>query len=120
VTDDAPCQKASAPPSAHPTEPAVRVTVLVSMHDRAHRHSLVVELVRRAHRAGMAGVTVFEGREGFGESRRVHHTHVLSDDAPASVVLIDRSERVDAFLHEIAELLEDVLVVIDDVEIVRL
>jgi PII-like signaling protein len=33
------------------------------------------------------------------------------------VILIDRPERIDAFLTEISDLLEDVLVVLDDVEI---
>jgi uncharacterized protein len=99
------------------TEPAVRATILVSMHDRTRHHSLVVELVRRAHRFKMAGATVFEGKSGFGESKRVHRPHLLSEDTPASVILIDRPERIDAFLTEISDLLEDVLVVLDEVEI---
>lgn len=101
------------------TEPAARATILVSMHDRARRHSLVIELLLRAHRAKMAGATVFEGRMGFGESGRLHRTHALSDDSPASVVLIDRPDRIEAFLHDVSDLLGDALVVVDDVEVVR-
>jgi hypothetical protein len=109
---------AAGPP--FPGEAALRATILVTMHDRARRHSLVVELVLRAHRAKLAGATVFEARDGFGRSGRTHRTHTLSDDAPASVVLIDRPDRVEAFLSEISDLIGDALVVLDDVEVVRL
>ncbi|MGO8876904.1 MAG: DUF190 domain-containing protein [Acidimicrobiales bacterium] len=115
-----PVSEAGEPGQPFVSEAAVRATILVSMQDRARRHSLVVELVLRAHRAHLAGATVFEGREGFGESGRVHRTHTLSDDAPVSVVIIDRRERIEQFLGDVAELLEHVLVVLDDVDVVRI
>jgi hypothetical protein len=102
------------------SEQAIRATILVSMHDRVGRHSLVVELVARARRAKLAGATVFEAREGFGESGRIHRVHALSDNAPVSIVIIDAREPVEAFLLGASDLLEGALVVVDDVTIVRL
>jgi PII-like signaling protein len=67
----------------------------------------------------MAGTTVF-GREGFGESGQVHRTHLLAEDAPRSVVLVDRAERIDAFLASVTDLVADVLVTVEPVEVVEL
>nr|WP_322769993.1 DUF190 domain-containing protein [Frankia sp. Cr1] len=39
---------------------------------------LASEIVHRAHRAGLAGASVFRGVEGFGASSIVHTTRLLS------------------------------------------
>jgi PII-like signaling protein len=70
--------------------------------------------------AGMAGATVFAGREGFGESGQVHRTHLLTEDAPRTVVLIERAERIDAFLAEVADLVADALVTVEPLQVVDL
>ncbi|MDA8280578.1 MAG: DUF190 domain-containing protein [Actinomycetota bacterium] len=95
-----------------------RLTVWIEVQDHARHGSLMVELLKRVRVAKMAGVTVFEGISGFGASGAVHRTHLLRDDAPLAVVVVDRPERVDAFVGSIGELLGDALLVLDDVTIV--
>jgi hypothetical protein len=79
----------------------------------------MVELLKRAKRAELAGATVYEAEEGYAESGRVHRAHLMSDDRPVAVVIVDRSEKVEAFLDEVADLLDDVVVMVDDIEIVE-
>jgi uncharacterized protein len=98
--------------------PGKRLTILLGARDHVGGHGLVSELLERARRAGVAGATVFRAHEGFGSSGRLHRTHVLSEDAPMAVVIVDRPERIDAYLADIYDLVTDALVTVDDVEIV--
>ena len=101
--------------------PAKRLTVYVGESDRHHHKPLYVEIVHRAHAAGLAGATVLRGIEGFGASRHVHTTRILSltEDLPVVVVLVDDAERIERFALELEELITEGLVVIDDVQVVR-
>jgi PII-like signaling protein len=100
---------------------AKRLTVYVGESDRHHHKPLYGEIVHRAHAAGLAGATVLRGVEGFGASRQVHTTRILSltEDLPVVVVLVDEAERIERFALELEELVTEGLVVIEDVEVVR-
>jgi hypothetical protein len=97
-----------------------RLTVFVGESDHHGRVSLATEIVLRAHRAGMAGASVFRGVEGYGASNHIHTTRILSlsDDLPMAIVIVDTEEKVRAFLPELDELIEEGLVIVDDVEVV--
>jgi len=105
-------------PSKFPARPAKRVTVLFNVSDHAHHGSLMTKLLRRARRAKLAGATVFEGHEGYGSSGRIRRPHLLSNDAPVTLVVIDRPDRIEAFLLDVGDLLEDVLTTVSEVEVV--
>ena len=64
-------------------------------------------------------MTVFQGHAGYGHSGRLHHTHLLVEDSPLSIVIVDLPERIDTFLDEIDDLVEEVFVVVDDVEVIE-
>ena len=100
--------------------PAKRLTVLVGETDRWHHRPLYTEIVHRAHAAGMAGATVLRGIEGYGASRHLHTSRILSlsEDLPVAVVIIDDPERVAAFLPQLDELIGEGMVVVDDVEVI--
>lgn len=96
---------------------ASRLTIYLTIRDRRQGRWLLVELVARARSARMAGATVFRGQAGYGVSGRRHADRLVEEDAPLRFVAIDAPERIDAFLGTIADLVEDSLVVIDDVEV---
>jgi PII-like signaling protein len=100
---------------------ACRMTVLVGESDQWHHHPVYTELVHRAHRAGLAGASVFRGIEGYGRSSRIHTNRILSlsEDLPVSVVIVDTEERVRAFLPEIEELVTGGLVMIEPVQVLH-
>ena len=107
-------------PSSLPSHPAKRLSLLLSVHDHERHGSLAVHILQRARRAGLAGATAFEGIEGFGGSGRVHRTHLLSDDAPVTIVIVDLPDRIDAFVRDAADLLDRVLMTVDEIDVVEL
>jgi PII-like signaling protein len=106
--------------SRFPTHPAKRVAMMLNHRDRAGHGSLMIELLQRARHDKLAGATVFQALEGFGASGRVHRTHVVVDDSPVMVVVIDRPDRIDAFLKSVEGLLDNVLVTVDDVDVIEI
>jgi PII-like signaling protein len=103
------------------TGSALRVTVLVGENDTWHHRPLYSEIVHRAHRAGLAGASVFRGIEGFGASSLIHTTRLLSlsEDLPVAVVIVDTEERVRAFLPQLDELVTEGLVILDGCQVIR-
>jgi PII-like signaling protein len=63
---------------------------------------------------------VVRGLEGYGASRHIHTTRILSlsEALPVMVVVVDRSEHIEPFLAELRELVGDSLVVREPVDIV--
>ena len=103
------------------TERALRMTVLAGEDQRWHHRPLYAEIVHRAHAARLAGASVFRGFEGFGASALVHTSRLLSvgDDLPVAVVVVDREERIRAFLPQLDDLLDRCLVTLDPCEVLR-
>ena len=77
--------------------------------------------MHRAHRAGLAGASVFRGVEGFGAASRIHTARILSlsEDLPVAVVIIDTAENIASFLPQLDELVTGGLIVVDDVHVHR-
>jgi uncharacterized protein len=103
------------------TGPAHRLTVVVGEDDTWHGKPVYTEIVHRAHAAGLAGASVFRGIEGYGASNHIHTTRILSlsDDLPVAVVIVDASDKIDAFLPELTELVTEGLVTVEEVQVVR-
>jgi PII-like signaling protein len=101
--------------------PAQRLTVIVGESDTVGHRPLYTEIVHRAHTAGLLGASVFRGIEGFGATSRVHTTRILSlaEDLPVWVVVVDTSDRIQAFLPVLEELVVDGLVLLEDVRVVQ-
>jgi PII-like signaling protein len=101
--------------------PSQRLTIFIGETDRYHHKPLYSEIVKRAHRAGLAGASVFRGMEGFGASSRIHTTRILSlsEDLPMAIIIVDAPERIAGFLPQLDELITEGLVILDDVQVVK-
>lgn len=100
---------------------AQRLTIFIGESDLVGRKPLATEIVHRAHSTGLAGVTVLRGVEGYGASNHIHTTRILSlsEDLPIVIVIVDEAERIAAFLPALEELVQEGLVIVDDVHVVR-
>nr|WP_246508632.1 DUF190 domain-containing protein [Actinocrinis puniceicyclus] len=101
--------------------PALRLTIFVGETDQFHHHPVYTEIVHRAHKAGLAGATVLRGIEGYGASTHIHTTRILSltEDLPLVIVIVDDAERIRAFLPQLDEIVDEGLVMIDEVDVIK-
>jgi PII-like signaling protein len=80
-------------------------------------HDAIVEAARRHD---LAGATVYRGIEGYGASSRIHRKHLLtSSDLPVMACIIDRAEKIEAFLPTLETMVFEGLIAISDVEVIR-
>ncbi len=101
--------------------PALRLTIVVGESAQWHHHPVYTEIVHRAHAAGLVGATVLRGIEGYGASRHIHTTRILSlsEDLPVVILIVDAEKKVRAFLPRLDELVTKGLVILDGVEVIR-
>lgn len=98
---------------------ARRLMIIVDEDACVGRVPIYTEIVHRAHRAGLAGASVFRGIEGFGSTGQIHTSRILSlaENLPAMIVIVDTAERIDGFLPQLAEIGVRGVVALDDVEL---
>jgi PII-like signaling protein len=101
--------------------PALRLTIFIDEDDTWHRKPLYHEIVHRAHVAGLAGASVLRGIEGYGATSRIHTTRLLSlaENLPVVIVIVDQEDRIRAFLPQLDGLVQEGLVIVDPVEVIR-
>ena len=80
-------------------------------------YAAIVELLRRK---GYAGATVYRGIMGFGASSTVHtdRIEVLSLDLPIVVECIETTERIDAVLPELDEMIGGGLITLERANVI--
>lgn len=100
---------------------AQRLRIYLGEDDRHDGKPLFEAIVLEARRLGLAGATVLRGPMGFGKSSRVHTEKILrlSEDLPVIVEIIDRADRVDAFMPVLDRMMQGGLVTREDVKVIR-
>lgn len=95
--------------------------IFVGESDRWEGQPLFEAIVRKVREAGGAGATVLRGIEGFGAHSRIHTARILrlSEDLPIVIEVVDTAARIDALLPLLDEMIEDGLVTIETVRILR-
>ena len=94
--------------------------VFVGESDRFEGRPLYQAIVEQARSMGMAGATVLRGLMGFGATSRLHTVKVLriSEDLPMVVEIVDRPERIEAFLPELEAMVPEGLITMEKIRVV--
>lgn len=94
--------------------------IFVGESDKYGGKPLYQAIVEEARRRGMAGATVFRGDLGFGVHSRLHTAKVLrlSEDLPMVVEIVDKPERIAAFLPDLDKMVEEGLITIEKVRVI--
>lgn len=95
--------------------------IFIGESDRWQGQPLFEALVRKVREAGGAGATVLRGIEGFGAHSRIHTARILrlSEDLPIVIEVVDTAEKIDALLPALDAMIEDGLVTIETVQVLR-
>src|SRR6476620_7376767 len=91
--------------------------IFVNESDRWEGRAVYEAIVRSAREQGLAGATAVRAIEGYGAAGRIHSVKVLhlSEDVPIVVEIIDRPERVAAFLPTVDELVTEGVVTVEPI-----
>jgi PII-like signaling protein len=99
---------------------AKKLTVYVTESDTRHGRPVFQIIVELAHKHGLAGATVTRGLMGYGASGTMHLAHPdLVSKLPVRVEIIDSAEAIDRILPDVHDLVDEGLVELADVEVVK-
>lgn len=92
--------------------------------DRIGHDLLYEKILLAAREQGLAGGTVIKGIMSYGASSHVHRARLieLSEDLPVVIEIVDRAEKIDAFLPVVNGLFEQCgrggLITLENVEVI--
>jgi len=92
----------------------------LSETDRRDNKPLYEVIVARCRELGIAGATVLAGVEGYGETAALHHAHLLRNDRPVVITVIDSVEKIARLVPVVEELLPTGVLAWSDVEMIRI
>ncbi|HMM42819.1 MAG TPA: DUF190 domain-containing protein [Thermomicrobiales bacterium] len=101
--------------------PGKWLRVYIGESDRWHGKPLFQAIVEMLRREGVAGATVLRGIEGFGAHSRIHTARILrlSEDLPLVIDVVDSAERIERVLPLLDDMVDEGLITVIDVDIVK-
>ncbi len=91
-----------------------------SEHDRYDGMPLYKAVANVCETLGIAGITVFRGAEGYGESAELRQRRILAHDQPIIVTIIDTAENIERLMPEVEKMVDTGMIAISDVEMIRI
>ena len=100
---------------------AVLLRIFLGEDDKFEGKPLYEAIVLKAREKHLAGATVLRGAVGFGHSSRIHTTKILrlSQDLPLLVEIVDRQDKIDAFLPVLDGMMSSGLVTLEKVQVLQ-
>lgn len=100
--------------------PARRVTIYLGESQRYHGHSAYMALLEFLFHHQVAGATVTRGIAGFGSSRHLHTTEVLtaSENLPIKIEFVESEAKLDELLPKLRDMAAGGLVTVQPLEVV--
>jgi len=112
---------APVPPHQRIEGKARMMQIYIGESDRWQGKPLHEALVRALRANDLAGATVHRGIIGFGAHGRIHKDKPfrLSPDASLTISVVDTEEKLKAFLPVMDEMVQEGLVVLSDVDVIK-
>ena len=114
--------------AAVPEKPALKneskaklMRIYVGENDKWNGKPLYEAIVGGLRAHDIAGVTVYRGILGYGANRRIHKDAALSlsHDRPILLSIVDTEEKLKAFVPILDEMVQQGLVVLSDVDVIK-
>jgi PII-like signaling protein len=95
--------------------------IYVGEDDQWHGKPLYEAITESLRANDLAGATVYRGIYGYGAHRRFHKEKALAraHDLPIMLAVVDEEEKIRAYLPLLDEMVEEGLVVLSDVDVIR-
>ena len=109
----------SSAPSLKRQGKAKMMRIYIGENDKWNGKPLYDEIVKGLRSHDIAGVTVYRGILGYGANRRIHKDSRFSHDRPILISTVDTEEKLKAFAPILDEMVQQGLVVLSDVEVIK-
>src|SRR3972149_12081094 len=95
--------------------------IFIGESDKWHGTPLYEAIVLKARELHLAGATVLRGPMGFGAHSRLHTAKILrlSEDLPLIIEIVDGKEKIDELLPHIDEMVQEGLVTLERVQVIK-
>ena len=95
--------------------------IFIGEQDKYQKKPLYQAVMDMLRKEKLAGATVLRGIMGFGANSHLHSTHLLalSQDLPMVIECVDTRENIDRIMPKIDEMINDGLVTLENVEVIR-
>jgi uncharacterized protein len=105
----------------HLPEDAVLLRIFIGESDRCQHRPLYEAIVLKARELELAGATVLRGPMGFGKSSHLHTAKILrlSMDLPIVIEIVDTTQKINAFLPVLDEMMGGGLVTLERTKVIR-
>lgn len=100
---------------------AQKLTIYIGESDRWRGKALYMAILETLKVHGLAGATVTRGVAGFGAHSRIRTASIerLSQDLPLRIEVVDEAERITLALEYITPLVQEGLITLEDVQVVK-
>ena len=100
-------------------EQARILRIHISESDRFEGKPLYEAIVTKCREFKIAGVTVFLGLEGYGETAEMHRAHFIGHDQPIVITIVDAAENLARLVPAVEEMMDTGLIAASDVRVIR-
>ena len=94
--------------------------VHISEADRYQGKPLYEAIVAKCRELKIAGATVFLGLEGYGETAEMHRAHLVRNDRPVVVTVVDRAESIRSLIPAVEKMLDTGLIARSEAQMIRI
>ena len=91
----------------------------ISESERYQGQPLHEAIVAKCRELKIAGATVFQGLEGYGETGEMHKGHLVGSDRPILITIVDTAENIERLAPIAAEMVYTGLMALSEVQMIR-